>query len=63
MGFEESSRFCRFCDQRVLVRRQTPMRLIHFLMSLLTAGLWLAVWFLAECFKKPWRCSRCGKKV
>lgn len=63
MGFEESSRFCWHCHKQLLVRRQKPMHLIHFLLSLLTAGLWLVVWFLAECFKKPWRCSLCGKKV
>lgn len=61
---QQSSKFCRHCRRQVLAQRQGPSHVIHAILSLLTAGLWLVVWLLACVIQVGgWRCQVCGSKV
>lgn len=62
MGFKEKSAFCASCNRQVLVRRETPNHVLHFLITALTCGLWGIVWAIIILSEsgKPWRCTNCG---
>jgi hypothetical protein len=62
MGFEESSQFCTGCNRQTLARRKTPSHVLHLLLTIFTAGLWLPVWILC-CVRigSGWRCATCGR--
>jgi len=60
MGTEQASAYCKNCNKQVLVTRNTPNHILHLLLSLVTCGLWLLVWWSMSSEKKPWRCSQCG---
>jgi hypothetical protein len=45
------------------VQRESARHLLHLLLTLATAGLWVVVWFLASYATGPWRCSVCGAPV
>lgn len=63
MGIEYSTGFCDHCNDNVKIQRKTPNHIFHFIMSILTCGIWLIVWALIASEKESWRCSRCGKKL
>lgn len=63
MGIEYSTGFCEQCDENVKMQRSTPNHIFHFVMSVLTCGLWLLVWLSVASEKTPWICSRCGAKL
>lgn len=60
MGYAESSGWCRTCQARSLLRRRTPNHILHLLLSIVTAGLWLIVWLLLSMSNPDWLCARCG---
>lgn len=43
MGMEYSSGFCPHCNDNVMMQRKTPNHIFHFIMTLLTCGVWLLV--------------------
>jgi hypothetical protein len=63
MSFKEKSAFCSACNRQVLVRKQTPNHVLHFLIALFTCGLWLIVWLLIGAKKSgdSWLCTSCGR--
>ena len=63
MGMEEATGFCRQCNANRLISRKATSHVFHFVMTLLTFGLWLIVWGLASIRFGGWRCSVCGAKV
>lgn len=63
MPIKESTAMCPRCQRQVLARRNAPSHLFHFVMTLLTLGVWLIVWLLASLGGGVWRCSVCGTKV
>lgn len=65
MGRDTRQLYCHDCGQRRLFETQTPNHILHFLLMLLTAGLWFPVWVLcimSNCFV-PYRCTQCGGKA
>lgn len=52
--------FCPDCNRNVLYRRTGPNHILHLLLSVITAGLWLPVWFVLTLLQKPYRCPNCG---
>ncbi len=62
MGTEEWQTFCPTCKENVLGRRETPNHLLHFLITVLTCGLWVFVWgFIGlTAGSRPFRCTVCG---
>ena len=62
MASEESSGFCEMCNKQVLVRRKGTNHLLHLILSILTAGVWIIIWILASIKIGGWRCSQCGSE-
>lgn len=60
MADEKRGGFCKSCNQRVVVFRKGTNHILHLLLSLVTLGLWLIVWFAAAVKFGGWRCERCG---
>jgi len=63
MPFKEKSAFCSACDKQVLVRKQVPNHVLHFLITFFTCGLWIFVWPLIALKKAgdEWLCTLCGR--
>lgn len=59
----ESQAYCSTCRQVRSVQRDSARHLLHLLLTLATAGLWVVIWFLASYATGPWRCSACGAPV
>lgn len=56
-----------FCEEdvaMVLAEKQTPNHVLHLLLAIFSAGLWIPVWVLVTLFASgPYRCPRCGAKT
>lgn len=63
MAHQEAGGYCRSCGRNVLVRRKGTNHLLHLLLSLLTAGLWIIVWILCAIKVGGWRCTVCGSRA
>lgn len=59
----EATGFCKACNKQVMIRRKGANNVLHFCLTLLTAGLWLWVWLLCLVRFGGWRCTQCGKKT
>lgn len=54
-------RFCHHCNSKVVAERSTPCHVLHFLLAVLTGGLWLPVWVLLSFrLTAGWCCPNCG---
>ena len=66
MASEIRNGYCHDCGKPVPIFRKehTPNHLLHFLLTILTSGLWLAFWIgviITYSFLKPgWQCAECG---
>lgn len=62
MGMEYQQRWCETDQRLVRAERPKPNHILHLILSILTAGLWLIVWFLVAVEKgnRPWQCPICG---
>ena len=60
MAVQEKSGFCSVCDKQVMVRREGTNHVLHLILSVLTAGLWIIIWILAAIKIGGWRCTQCG---
>lgn len=58
---------CRTCGETTKHERQVkdPSHVVHFLLTLMTLGLWGFVWLFVTLFpdKGKWRCADCGTKA
>lgn len=62
MGMQFKSGVCKNCGESRKVERKTANHILHLILSILTAGLWLVVWLLITIQIGGWRCSTCGSK-
>lgn len=64
MATEEWQTYCPKCQTVRLGRRELPNHLLHFLISILTCGLWVLVWaaLAIQASFQPYICSVCGTK-
>jgi hypothetical protein len=60
MAEEKRSGFCKGCDKQVVVFRKGTNHILHLLLSLVTMGLWLIIWFGSAVKFGGWRCTQCG---
>lgn len=62
MGLSVIRRHCPTCQQPRPFQREGPNHILHLILTLITAGLWLFVWiFLVIANKaKAHRCQFCG---
>lgn len=63
MGLEQSTKMCRTCGKHTVVQRPGANHVLHLLLTILTAGLWLVIWVLSAVRIGGWRCSQCGRRV
>lgn len=54
--------YCPNCDKDVVTETQSPNHLIHLVLSLFTAGLWLPVWIIIALDPKK-NCRDCGARA
>ncbi len=55
--------FCRSCDAKVRADAEGVNHILHLALSVVTGGLWIAVWVALCVWPNGWRCSRCGSKI
>ena len=60
MAEEKRGGYCARCKKNVVVFRRGTSHVLHLLLSILTAGLWLIVWIGASIKFGGWRCHECG---
>lgn len=51
---------CVQCDKMTMHYQEKPNNILHLLLSIVTAGIWLIVWLLFIQSKDP-QCSICGR--
>ncbi len=63
--FQEARHKCQKCRGVVEIRRRLPDRRWQLMLSVITLGLWLPVWFGFEiaCRIMSWRCTNCRGRV
>jgi hypothetical protein len=56
--------FCRQCQKpsRFIRTVETPNHILHFLIALISCGLWIPFWMVIAAYNKTsgWYCSQCG---
>ena len=54
---------CKTCEQKRPFEKSGPSHILHLILALVTAGIWLPVWVLLCVFNslKPYRCRFCGE--
>lgn len=62
-NYTETGGWCPYCEERVMVRRRAPNHVLHLLLAICTAGLWVLVWFFSSLKVGGWRCPKCGSKA
>ena len=64
MGVKTSGGYCANCKKNVMTQRNAPNHVLHLILSILTLGFWLVVWFLlAIGSANNKRCTECGQTV
>ena len=64
MAVQQKQLECKTCKRNTLFQRETFSEGIGCLLTVLTCGLFLPIWFLLELNSdmKPYRCQQCGQK-
>jgi len=64
MGAEEWQTYCPNCQRITLGRREMPNHVLHFLITILTCGLWIFAWGfeIVMAHQRPYLCTTCGTK-
>jgi hypothetical protein len=55
-----TSGWCYRCERRTALERRGINHVLHLLLSIVTAGIWVIVWILCGLAREPWRCRICG---
>jgi len=63
MSHIRGSAFCKSCHAQVLTAQDAPNHILHLLLSVLTAGMWIPIWFLLAVLPGARRCTRCGLQL
>lgn len=64
MSQKQAGRYCTHCQKNTMVTGTKPNHVLHLVLSILTAGIWLIVWLLVSIGKMGgYRCTQCGNKV
>ena len=63
MGTQVIRRYCRFCQTKRPFERESMNGVLHLLLILITAGLWLVILipYAILASMRPFRCRACGK--
>jgi cytochrome b561 len=52
---------CEQCSAVTTHTQRTPNHVLHLLLSVLTAGLWIVAWIIVSIRSKDARCEQCGR--
>lgn len=63
MAEQRTGKFCKLCGVQTMAVRPGTNHLLHLVLTLLTAGIWVFVWIGVAIQFGGWRCSKCGSKV
>jgi len=65
MGTAKLRRYCPDDDRMVLAEKQTPNHVMHLLLSVVTVGLWIPIWAIAQITSElgAYQCPNCGAKT
>ncbi|MGH7531008.1 MAG: hypothetical protein ACREMN_11550 [Gemmatimonadales bacterium] len=62
MSTDQKMLNCKSCGKPTLHLVQRPNHILHLLLSVFTAGLWLIVWVLVSMGEKKASCTVCGTR-
>ena len=62
MAEQVTGGYCKMCEANCNIYRRSPNHLLHLILSILTAGLWIIVWIGVTIQFGGWRCKQCGSK-
>ena len=62
MATVQKMRKCAACGRPTMHIQESPNHILHLLLSVVTVGVWLPIWFLISLFKKKPQCTVCGKE-
>lgn len=62
-GQKQKGAWCGVCGQQRLFVAPTPSHLLHLVLTIITAGIWLIVWLIIGGKTGPYRCTVCGSKL
>jgi len=62
MGIEQTFRYCGRCRRSTMAYRPSASHILHLLLTILTGGIWLIVWFGSCVRVGGWKCGTCGKQ-
>lgn len=58
-----STAYCNLCKKRVAVRAEGVNHVLHLLLSIVTGGFWLIIWFIWAMLPDDWYCTECGQHI
>lgn len=61
MAQKNFMRKCAGCSSQTMHVQQKPNHILHLILTICTAGLWLLVWILVSLFQDKPQCTVCGK--
>lgn len=64
MAVDQKSRYCKSCRKNTLHIRHRVSEMWGCLLTLITVGLWIPIWFVMSLFGTfgSYRCQTCGRK-
>ena len=62
MAEQVTGGYCKTCQANRNIYRRSPNHLLHLILSILTAGLWIIIWIGVTIQFGGWRCKECGSK-
>lgn len=57
---ELSRGYCEVCQKHRAIQRSGTNHVLHLLLSVFTAGLWIPAWVIVSMDPTGWRCLKCG---
>ncbi len=63
MANQETGGYCKHCDKKVMLQRSGTNHILHVILSVLTAGIWIPIWILTSIKVGGWRCKECGSSA
>ncbi len=61
MATQQLMAHCSSCDRKTVHLRNRPNHILHLLLSIMTGGIWILVWLMANVFQRGPSCTECGK--
>lgn len=61
MGMEHIQAYCKDCEKRIRAERKGTKHILHLILTIFTAGLWLIIWIGSSIKFGGWSCPSCAK--